>query len=710
MEVIMKRLPMLILAALAVLCALTNVQADTKTCSCTCQCATPTNSLSGTGSISAIPKPPAPVLAEAVNDELDLQTLGAADATIEVTYPEIADGHTMGLYWTSAVQQYRAPVHTVNGGEKTVTFKVPNATVVKDLNLSPVVTASVGVANESLVISEPLTFKVVSGAPPGNYPQPTLPTAGDNQVDIGALTEDLKVSVHYPTMAQGQIVKVLWRGTTSYDTPLRITPDGNPLEFTIPQATVAASLGTLVNLRYEVTLDGQAGESSAPAPVNIILRTLGTSPVVAGAVNGVVDLRTLMGNGLKVTYTYPAIAAGHTVGIRWAGDPVYDTPHPAIGETPRPLEFTIPYDKVRLERDKTVAVTASVGIGDGRLAVSPVLSLQIVDTRPKVEEVAADLNARYNDTAATCNNNLPSYYCNGVTTRGTKNEGYDPWDPSPTALRKKSQSFSYLRKDSKVTLLARNSGFALLPQTEAIAQRKAYEYLCSYPHDAWTDLVGRPGNGCGLQPKANEALINALSANPELGVRLKADDTLVEQLTNDQLPKNLRAADPKLADLLGKAPDIVRLLKQNQRDVEQWQRNVPKLADLSTCSSVNAATLTEWNIYTVKLTHPSHQCSLSAQTATQFETSIQARGYAMPVMYSTWNELLIKVWDAGIPEQLPLQAFYYQNATGLPEAKEYQRKYVAKTAGQWLPVIKLDPTKFNGNPFSYNEADQAVQQ
>jgi hypothetical protein len=72
--------------------------------------------------------------------------------------------------------------------------------------------------------------------------------------------------------------------------------------------------------------------------------------------------------------------------------------------------------------------------------------------------------------------------------------------------------------------------------------------------------------------------------------------------------------------------------------------------------------------------------------------------------------VLIKVWAAGIPEQLPLQAFYYQNATGLPEAKEYQRKYIARTAGQWLPVIKLDPTKFNGNPFSYNEADQAVQQ
>lgn len=705
----MTRLPMLILPALAVLCALTNVQADTKTCNCTCQCATPSNALSGAGSVFAIPKPPPPVLAEAVNDELDLQTLGAADATIEVTYPEIADGHTMGLYWTSAVQQYRAPVHTVKGGEKTVTFKIPNATVVKDLNLSPVVTASVGVANESLVISQPLTFKVVSGAAPGKYPQPTLPASQDSQVDIGALTEDLKVSVHYPTMAQGQIVKVLWRGATSYDTPLRITSDGNPLEFTIPQATVAASLGTPVNLRYEVTLDGQAGESSDPAPVNVILRTLGTSPVVAGAANGVVDLRNLMGNGLKVTYTYPGIAAGHTVGIRWVGDPAYDTPHPAIGETPRPLEFTIPYDKVRLEKDKTVAVTASVGTGDGHLAVSPALSLEIVDTRPKGEEIADDLNRRYNDTAASCANNQPSYYCNGVTTRGTVNAAYDPWDPSPTQIGKGSISFSHLRKDSKVSLPARNSGFALFTQEEAIAQGKHFEYLCSYPHDAWTDLVGRPGNGCGLQPRANEALINALTANPGLAARLKADDALVERLTNSQDQTGPLAADPELAKLLGATPDIGALLRENQRNVETWKA-APSLVDISTCARVNAGTLEGWNTYTRKLTHPSHQCSLSAQDAAQFAVSLKAREYPMPVMYSTWNELLIKIWPTGVPARLPLQAFYYLNATGLPEAKVYQQKYAARTGGLWLPVIKLDPAKFNGNPFSYSATDQAVQQ
>ncbi len=704
----MKRLPALILSTLMMLCAFSTAQADTKACNCNCQCDTPVNSLANGASILAIPKPPAPVLAEAVNGELDLRTLGAADATIQVTYPEIANGHTMGLYWTSGVQQYRAPVQTVSGGAKSVTFKIPNATVVKDLNQSPVVTASVGVNNDPLVISQPLQFKVVNNMPPGQYPKPTLPAAPDNQVDIGALNGDLAVSVHYPSMAQGQIVRVLWRGATAYDTPMRVTPDGNPLEFTIPNATVIASLGKPATLSYEVTLDGQASELSDPAPLSVLLVTLPDVPIAPDAVQGQIDLRDLLGKDLKVTFTYPGIAAGQTVGIRWAGDPVYDTPHPAIGDTPRPLQFTIPNAKVRQEKDKEVKITASVGLGSGHLAVSPELSLRIVDSRPKGEEVADDLNTRYNDTRPECDDKLPSYYCNGVTTRGTANGNFDPWDPSQTQIRKGSVSASHIRKDAKVTGLLQNSGYVLLSQNEAIKQGKAYEYLCSYPHDAWTDLVGRPGNGCGFQPKANQPLIDALKANPGLANRLKNDDSLVEQLINGQDPTSLLRADPTLAGLLGATPNIGALLRENRHNAEQWQ-TAPYLADLSTCASVNADTSTSWNTYTRQLTHPSYQCSLSTQSATQFAASLTAREYPMPMMYSTWNELLIKVWRAGIPAQLPMQAFYYQNAAGLPEAKVYQQKYEARTGGEWLPIIKLDVTKLNGNPFSYNPADQALQ-
>ncbi|MDD1966876.1 hypothetical protein NPS29_16230 [Pseudomonas putida] len=703
----MKLLYALLITTLMSLAALPGVQADSQPCNCQCQCeASPATSPGG--SVLAIPKPPPPVVVEASNDELDLQTLGTADATVEVSYPEIADGHTAGLYWTSPAGQYRAPVQTVSGGAKKLMFKIPNATVVNDLGQSPEITASVGVANEKLVISEPRTITIISGAPPGEYPAAALPDFTDNLVDVGVLTGDLNVRVAYDSLAAGQQVKVLWRGPVTYDTPLQSPEDDTPLGFTIPRDVVIASLGKPVTLSYEVTLDGQVFQPSDSLTLNVVLRTLKEVPVIPSAVDGKVDLKALLFKPLIITYSYTGITPGHTAGIRWAGNPAYDTPHPAIGTTPRPLEFTIPYDKVRLERDKTVLVSASVGTGDNHLTISPEVSVEVVDTRPGGEEVAADLNARYNDTRKTCDSDLPSYYCNGVTIRGTVNGGYDPWDPSPTQLTKGSMSFSYLRKDARVTQLFRPSGYILLSQDNAIAQGKAYDYLCSYPHDGWTDLVGRPGLGCGLQPKANQPLIDMLTQNPELANLLKNDDALVERLKNDQSPAGLLTSDSRLAELLRAAPTLGALLSDNERMVEHW-RVAPYADDLSTCAGQNAATMATWNSYSSKLTHPSQQCSLSAQDATQFDTSLKAREFALPVIKSTWNEVLVKVWPAGIPNRLPMEGFFYTSAPGLAEAKAYQQKYVTRTGGMWLPVIKLDMTKLAGNPFSYSTADQAVQ-
>jgi hypothetical protein len=385
-----------------------------------------------------------------------------------------------------------------------------------------------------------------------------------------------------------------------------------------------------------------------------------------------------------------------------------------IGDTPRPLEFTIPYEKVRLERDKTVTLTASVGLGDGKLVMSPELSLKIIDTRPKGEEVAADLNARYNDTAATCGD-LPSYYCNGVTTRGTTNGNFDPWDPSITQQRKGSISFSHIRKDAKITYLWRDSGYILFSQNEAVNQKKIHEYLCAFPHDGATDL-SRGAYGCGFQVtrgtpgKSANQLMQIAIRNPELPTLFKQNEQVVDRLANGKDASDLLQADPKFAALVRKEPELGRLLQESLAEVEASNKTGVQ-EDSSTCAQKNAQTLNGWFDFTKALTNRVYQCSLSTQDPAQFAVSLNARQYDVPTeVYSTWNEVLIKVWAAGIPEQLPLQAFYYQNATGLPEAKEYQRKYIARTAGQWLPVIKLDPTKFNGNPFSYNEADQAVQQ
>ena len=597
----MKRFSALLLMTLIASGASLRANAETKQCNCTCECETsaPPASLSATP--LAIPKPLPPKVDAAQNDILDLAALGDKPVKVELSYPEIANGHTAGLRWKSAVQQYNEPVHTVGVGATSVIFEIPNDIAIKDAGQTVTLTASVGVGDEPLVISQPRTITVINGTPVGQYPAPTVPSATAGQL----------------------------------------------------------------------------------------------------------DLKTLAGKPLKVTYTYDGIAAGHTVGIRWAGNPVYDTPHPVIGATPRPLEFTIPYDKVRLEKDKTVQLTASVGTGSGQLTFSPALSLKVIDSRPRGEEVAADLNARYNDTSAACAGNTPSYYCNGVTIRGTDNGNYDPWDPSPTQVSKGSVSFSYLRKDSKVTKLARTSGYALLSQDQAIVQGKEREYLCSYAHDAWTDIVGRPSFGCGLQPGYNQDLINLLTANPQLVDLLRNHPEVLEQLINNQEP-NRQVLQEVKTGTRKLIPELGKLLRESEKKLER-EASKTHLADVSTCATVNASTPATWKAYTGRLSHPRKQCSLSAKAADQFNTSVKVREYAIPGINSPWNELLIKIWPKGIPAQLPLAAFYYQDGAGLTAAKAYQTKYDSRTGGQWLPIIKFDAARLNANPFSYSASDQAIQ-
>jgi hypothetical protein len=617
MEVFMKHFSALIATTLIALGTPMGALADTTQCNCACQCETPASPASRSVSPSAIAKPPPPTVMEAPNGELDLSLLGTADATVELTYPEIANGHTAGLYWTSPVQQYQAPVQTVSGGATSVMFKIPNATVIKDVGQAVTLTGSVGVGSAPLVISQPGTVTVINGAPVGQYPPPTVPSATAGQVDLANL-------------------------------------DGQPL---------------------------------------------------------------------RVTYTYDGMAAGHTVGIRWAGNPVYETPQQVIGATPRPLEFSIPYEKVRLEKDKTVQLTASVGIG-GQLASSAPLSLKVIESLSPGDIVAADLNARYADTSAACNNNAPSYYCNGVTLRAMEyGSGWKPCNVSPSGREKGSQSFSYLRMDAAVPALFRNTdvGMIFLSQEQAIAQGKVLEYLCAYPHDAWTDYASRPGLGCGIEPGRNQPLINALENSPDFAKLLQERPDLLNQLSNGAAPADVLAKTPNGARFLDAALELAPLLQENKANMKRWKAEEDKkreaqrdagqtLADLSTCASKNAITPSTWSAYTNKLTQRYYQCSLSTQNAAQFDTSVKARSYAVPpVIYSDWNELLIKAWPDDIPAQVPVQAFYYlrQNGGDFYEVRNWQFRYRQET-GLWVPLILLNVNADNGKPFNYVPGDQGI--
>lgn len=132
-------------------------------------------------------------------------------------------------------------------------------------------------------------------------------------------------------------------------------------------------------------------------------------------------------------------------------------------------------------------------------------------------------------------------------------------------------------------------------------------------------------------------------------------------------------------------------------------------ADLSTCQSVDAITTEGWYAFARQLTHPQEQCSFSTRDWSQFLTSLKVRANRPANMPDAWNEILVRVWDQNIPAQLPIEAFFYKNPAGLAEARTYQQKYAARTAGAWLPVIKLDLAAPNDAPFSYIPTDQLIQ-
>jgi predicted component of type VI protein secretion system len=140
-----------------------------------------------------------------------------------------------------------------------------------------------------------------------------------------------------------------------------------------------------------------------------------------------------------------------------------------------------------------------------------------------------------------------------------------------------------------------------------------------------------------------------------------------------------------------------------------FQPRTAQAPDPSTCSQVDAITDTGWYAFISTLPKQQDQCSLSAQDPEQFVTSLNVRANRPANMPDAWNEILVKTWDQNIPEKLPLEAFFYKNASGLAEAKAYQQKYATRTGGGWLPIIKLDLARLSDAPFSYSPTDQGVQ-
>jgi hypothetical protein len=106
---------------------------------------------------------PEPTVVEAPNKQIDLSKLGT-DATAIATYDAVR-GHTVGMRWTGK-SVYNAPVQPVEVPGP-IQFKIPKTEIAKDVGGSAVLTYSVGVGDNPLKVSSPLTVSVISGSSPG---------------------------------------------------------------------------------------------------------------------------------------------------------------------------------------------------------------------------------------------------------------------------------------------------------------------------------------------------------------------------------------------------------------------------------------------------------------------------------------------------------------------------------------------------------------
>lgn len=103
--------------------------------------------------------------------------------------------------------------------------------------------------------------------------------------------------------------------------------------------------------------------------------------------------------------------------------------------------------------------------------------------------VAARLNARYGDTRARCAGKPgeaedPPYYCSGLLVRGTSVGDFHAWNPSPSSVKGNGVSFTWLRKDQKITTLAGKQGLIMAPSAAPVAHPLTLR--CIYPYNAGT--------------------------------------------------------------------------------------------------------------------------------------------------------------------------------------------------------------------------------
>lgn len=115
------------------------------------------------------------------------------------------------------------------------------------------------------------------------------------------------------------------------------------------------------------------------------------------------------------------------------------------------------------------------------------------------------------------------------------------------------------------------------------------------------------------------------------------------------------------------------------------------------CDLQNITTAQQWiNLYTAQGQQNQKLCSFNVRddrnqlAGPAFYAGVLAKSQGSPTdkRFTQHNELVLKTWAAGQGAVLPIQAFFYLNATGLVDAKKDKANFLAKTRIS-LPLIKI---------------------
>ena len=128
------------------------------------------------------------------------------------------------------------------------------------------------------------------------------------------------------------------------------------------------------------------------------------------------------------------------------------------------------------------------------------------------------------------------------------------------------------------------------------------------------------------------------------------------------------------------------------------------------CTEQGIVSVATWRPYFVKLNDAfgRHHCSFNANQ-NEFAMSLDVRSHLPnPDLRRLHNEVVIAAWPQDIVQQLPLEAFFYIGESSLPNARFFQRDYFQQTT-RFLPIMRVDLTTNDGQPFTFFAQDQSVQ-